>query len=72
VDQQDSQKKNRLGPTRRKKDHKKRRPTRFPGKEETGTHKKKEGRFNPSGQVSMRQRRTDRFLSRALMSIYIL
>ena len=33
-------------------------PTRFPGKEKTGIHKKKEGRFNPGGQVSMRQRRT--------------
>ena len=37
-------------------------PTRFPEKEQTGTHKKKEGRFNPSGQVSMRQRRTDSVL----------
>ena len=37
-------------------------PTRFPGKEKTGIHKKKEGRFNPSGQVSMRQRRTDSVL----------
>ena len=37
-------------------------PTRFPGKEQTGTHKKKEGRFNPSGQVSMRQQRSDTVL----------
>merc|ERR1711867_245146 len=32
--------------------------TRFPGKEETGTHKKKEGRFNPSCKVYMRQQRS--------------
>jgi len=29
----------------------------------TGTHKKKEGRFNPSGQVSMRQQRSDSVLA---------
>ena len=37
-------------------------PTRFPRKVQTGTHKKKEGRFNPSGQVSMRQQRSDTVL----------
>ena len=29
----------------------------FPRRKQTGTHKKKEERFNPSGQVSMRQKR---------------
>ena len=37
---------------------KKRKQTRIPGKEQTGNHKKKEERFNPGGQVSMRWRRT--------------
>merc|ERR1712208_232423 len=37
---------------------KKRRQTRIPGKEQNENHKKKEGRYNPGGQVSMRWRRT--------------
>ena len=44
----------------------------FQEKESNETKKKKEERFNPMGQMSMRQRRTDRLLCRALKSIYIL
>ena len=32
--------------------------TRSPGRGQTGTRQDKEGRFNPSGQVSMRQQRS--------------
>ena len=32
-------------------------PTRIQRRKQTGTHKKKEERFNPGGQVSMRQKR---------------